>query len=80
MDGEISTRTIRCTEENARDFQRLVKADPELSALVRDLQRDGLFPGLRSMSITLTGDESTLVKGLGAWPTKNASKASGDQK
>lgn len=68
-------RTIKCTEANAKEFQTLVKNDPELLALVQDLQSQGVFPGLRSMSITVSGDAETMANGLGAWPTKNAPQA-----
>lgn len=75
------SKTIRCTEANAKEFQDLVKSDAELLNLVQQLQAqtapDGrsMFPGLRAMSVTLTGDEKTLAKGLGAWPSKNGSEA-----
>lgn len=75
MNGVMLTKTVRCTEENAAEVQALVKQDPELLALVKQLQQQGLFPGLRAMSFTFTGDEQTLAKGLGAWPQKNGSKA-----
>jgi hypothetical protein len=68
-DAEVS-RTIRCTEANARDFQRLVKADAGLVSLVADLQRQGVFPGLRGMSVTLTGTPEHVARGLDAWPVQ----------
>lgn len=68
-------RRILCTEENAREVQALVKSDPNLLALVQGLQAQGMFPGLRAMVFTIEGDEQTLAKGLGAWPTKNGSEA-----
>lgn len=71
----MGKRTIRCTEENAKAFQDLVKADAELLNLVQQLQAQGMFPGLRAMSITITGDEQTLAKGLDAWPVKNAAES-----
>ncbi len=73
--GWMGQRTIRCTAENAKEFQELVKADPELLALVQGLQAQNLFPGLRGLSVTVTGDEKTLAKGLGAWPAQNAPQA-----
>lgn len=73
----MGERTIKCTPENAKEFQALVKNDPELLSLVRSLQEQNLFPGLRAMSITITGDEETLAKGLAAWPAKNAPEAAG---
>ena len=71
----MGKRTIRCTEENAKAIQDLVKADAELLDLVQQLQAQDMFPGLRAMSITITGDEQTLAKGLGAWPVKNGLQA-----
>lgn len=77
----MGKRTIRCTPENAKAFQDLVKADADLLNLVQQLQAqtaaDGrsMFPGLRAMSITIEGDEQTLAKGLGAWPVKSGAEA-----
>ena len=71
----MGQRTIRCTPENAKAFQDLVKADADLHSLVQQLQAQDMFPGLRAVSITLTGDEETLAKGLGAWPVKNGAQA-----
>lgn len=65
-------KTIRCTEDNAAQFQQLVKNDPELLALVQALQAQGLFPGLRAMSITLTGTAAQQALGLAAWPAARA--------
>lgn len=71
----MGQRTIRCTPENAKAFQDLVKADAGLHGLVQQLQAQNIFPGLRAMQITITGDETALAKGLGAWPAKNGSQA-----
>jgi hypothetical protein len=71
----MGKRTIRCTPENAKAFQDLVKADADLHSLVQQLQAQDMFPGLRALQITITGDETTLAKGLGAWPVKNGSEA-----
>lgn len=71
----MGKRTIRCTPENAKAFQDLVKADAELLDLVQQLKAQGMFPGLRAMSVTITGDDDTLAKGLGAWPVKNGVNA-----
>jgi hypothetical protein len=76
MDGKKQTALIRCTPENAKKFQEVVKSWPELHDLVKFLQDQNLFPGLRAMQITLTGDEKTLAKGLDALIEENASKAS----
>ena len=69
-----ATRTIRCTPENAREMQQMVKAWPELHDLVRQLQAQNLFPGLRAMSVTLTGPQSQVAKGIGALIPENAAK------
>jgi hypothetical protein len=70
--GLMGQRTIRCTEANARAFQDLVKSDAQLLDLVQQLKAQDMFPGLRAMRITITGDDETLAKGLGAWPAENA--------
>ena len=69
-----ATRTIRCTPDNAREMQQVVKNWPELHALVQSLQAQDLFPGLRGLSITLTGPESFVSGGLGALTAENGSK------
>lgn len=69
-----ATRTIRCTPDNAFEMQQFVKNWPELHALVQHLQAQNLFPGLRGLSITLTGPESFVCKGLAALDPKNAPK------
>lgn len=70
-----NARTIRCTEENQAQFRALVKKCDQLHDLVKGLQAQGVFPGLRGMSITVTGDEQELAKGLGAWVPFKASEA-----
>lgn len=60
-------QTIRCTPENAAEFQRMVKNDPTLLALVQQLQAQNLFPGLRGFSLTLTGPAEQRALGVGAW-------------
>lgn len=60
-------QTIRCTADNAAQFQKMVKNDPELLALVQSLQAQDLFPGLRCMSLTLTGPADQRALGLNAW-------------
>lgn len=67
-------KTIRCTPENAAQMQQVVKNWPELHALVKDLQAQGLFPGLRGLQITLTGSPGSLAAGLDALTPGNASK------
>lgn len=68
----MAERTIRCTQENGAQFQKVVRAWPELSALVASLQAQNLFPGLRAASITLTGSEEHCAKGLAALLPENA--------
>ena len=77
MDTNAKTmsRTIRCTESNQAEFRTLVKECDELHGLVKGLQAQGVFPGLRGMSITVTGDEQDLAKGLGAWVPLKAEKS-----
>lgn len=70
-------KRILCTEHNAAQVQQVVKAWPELHALVKDLQAHNLFPGLRAVQITLVGDEEHLAKGLGALLPDNAPSAPG---
>lgn len=71
MDCQTSSRVIRCTEENAKEFASVVKHWPELHDLVRELQAAGLFPGLRALQITLTGREEFVAKGLGTVAAEN---------
>lgn len=44
---------VRCTEATAPAFRSLVKAWPELAALVRHTQAQGVFPGLRGLVVRL---------------------------
>ena len=44
---------VRCTEASAPAFRALIKAWPELEALVRHTQAQGVFPGLRGLSVRL---------------------------
>lgn len=69
------SRTIRCTPDNAAQMQQAVKAWPELHALVQDLQAQNLFPGLRGLSITLTGSDALHARGLAAVAAINATRA-----
>lgn len=68
----MQSRTIKCTAANAAEFQALVKNDPELLGLVQALQAQGVFPGLRGLSVTVSGAPEVLALGLGAWPAQNA--------
>ena len=69
-----TSRTIRCTPENAGEMQQMVKQWPELHALVQQLQAQNLFPGLRSLSVTLTGPQSFVDGGIDAVNQLNAPK------
>lgn len=71
----LAKKVIRCTPENAAAMQQAVKAWPELHALVQDLQAQNLFPGLRALQITLTGNEQFVAKGLAAVAEINATRA-----
>ncbi len=64
----MTTRTITTTPDNAKQVQQLVKADPQLHALVQSLQAQGLFPGLRAVTFHLTGTPEHCAQGLDAWP------------
>jgi hypothetical protein len=73
--SQITSRTIRCTEENLPEFKQALRDWPELGTLCRDLIAQGIFPGLRSLQITLTGSKEGVAQGLGAIPALIASKA-----
>lgn len=51
-----------------------VKAWPQLHDLVKSLQAQDLFPGLRALQITLTGDQTFINGGLAAVRQINAPK------
>ena len=70
----LASRTIRCTPDNARDMQQMVKQWPDLHDLVQHLQAQNLFPGLRGLTVTLNGPESFVAGGIGAVNALNASK------
>ncbi|MBY0453327.1 MAG: hypothetical protein K2Q11_00380 [Burkholderiaceae bacterium] len=59
-------RTIACTPNNAAQMQAIVKSQPALLNVVKSLQTQGLFPGLRGLSITLTGSPEFVQQGLDA--------------
>lgn len=71
----MKQRVITCTQANHKEMVEAVKAWPDLHAMVQHLQSQDLFPGLRAMRITLTGDDQLLAQGLGAISTINATKA-----
>lgn len=57
-------RVIACTQENVAQMRRIVENWPALHELVDGLQKQGCFPGLRGLQITLTGHPSALARGL----------------
>lgn len=65
MDEE-KKRVIACTPENAGQMKRVVQGWPQLHGLVKQLQAENLFPGLRALQITLTGSAEFVGKGLDA--------------
>lgn len=72
----MATRTIQTTPDNAKQVQQLVKADPQLHALVQSLQAQGMFPGLRAVTFHLAGTPEHCAQGLASWgqsinPTKS---------
>lgn len=72
MTEKQAKAVIRCTPDNAAEMRDLVKRWPELDSLVRSLQAQGLFPGLRALQITLTGSEEQVAKGLAGVMAENA--------
>ncbi|MDP3651061.1 MAG: hypothetical protein Q8R67_05190 [Rhodoferax sp.] len=74
MNGKTSTRVISCTADNVKEMAAVVKSWPELHNLVKSLQEQNLFPGLRGLRITLSGPKSFTAQGLGAVHSLNASK------
>lgn len=76
MDCQQVKKTIRCTEDNLPEFKQALHDWPELNSLCRDLIAQGVFPGLRSMQITLSGSPEIVAQGLGAIPALIAAKAS----
>jgi hypothetical protein len=73
--AQLASRTIRTTESNAKQVQQLVKADPQLHALVQSLQAQGLFPGLRAVTFHLAGTPEHCAQGLDAWPAATTTEA-----
>ena len=80
MTEKQAKAVIRCTPENAAEVRDLVKRWPELDSLVRGLQQQGLFPGLRALQITLTGSDEWVGKGVAAIQPQNAPVAPQTQK
>lgn len=66
------TRRIAVTPENAGEARALVQRWPALGGLVASLQTQGVFPGLRGLTVTLTGPEEWVGKGLAAVQPQNA--------
>ena len=77
---KMAERVIRCTPDNAAEFRDLISRWPELNDLVRSLQAQGLFPGLRAMQIRLTGGDEWVGKGVAAIQPQNAPVAPQTQK
>lgn len=75
MDEKQVKRVIHCTPDNVAEVRALVRRWPTLNTLVETLQAKDLFPGLRSLQITITGSEEW----LGAVMPENAPMAA-DQK
>lgn len=69
------TRRIAITQDNAAEARAMVQRWPALNGLVASLQAQGVFPGLRGLSVTLTGPEEWVGKGLAAVPPENAPDA-----
>lgn len=64
-------KVVLCTEENAAQVRQVVKQWPALHGLVAGLQAQGVFPGLRALQITLSGNEKVVGKGLDALTGEN---------
>lgn len=79
MDEKQAQRVILCTPENVDEMRSLIKSWPKLNALVRGLQAQGVFPGLRGLQVTLTGTDQCVAKGLGAVMPENAPTDGGRQ-
>lgn len=54
----VARARLRCTAENAAEMRDLVRSWPEMSALVASLQDQGVFPGLRGLTVEITGPEA----------------------
>ena len=68
----LATRRIAVTQGNAAEARALVQRWPALNGLVASLQAQGVFPGLRGLSVTLTGPDEWVGKGLAAVQPENA--------
>lgn len=68
----IETRRISVTPANAPEARALVQRWPALGGLVASLQAQGVFPGLRALTVTLTGPAEYVDGGLGAVMPQNA--------
>lgn len=71
----LETRVFTPAPETAGEFRAVIRAWPELHALVQQLQAVNLFPGLRGLQIAVTGAPGTLDAGLVAAVQKNAPQA-----
>jgi len=68
--GPTASRTIACTPENAPEFRAAIQNWPELGQLIKSLQAQDLFPGLRALKITVTGTPEQVAQGLGSIATE----------
>ena len=57
---------IAATPENAPAMRAIVRAWPQLEGLVRGLQAQGCFPGLRALSIAVDAPPGAFSGDLGA--------------
>lgn len=71
----VTTRRIACTPANAPAMRSMVQQWPQLHMLVQHLQAQNVFPGLRGLSVTLTGDAAFVAGGIDTINQLNASKA-----
>ncbi|MEG0921336.1 MAG: hypothetical protein RSD57_13630 [Comamonas sp.] len=71
MDKEKVQKVIHCRESNAAEFRQLVREWPALGKTVEALQAQGLFPGLRGLQITLTGDQQFVDGGVASVTGEN---------
>jgi len=47
-------KKVACSLENAKSFRQAIREWPELEAVVRGLQEQGMFPGMHKMVITFS--------------------------
>lgn len=71
----LETRVFVPTPQTAGDFRAVIRAWPDLHALVQRLQADNLFPGLRGLQIAVTAAPERLAAGVVAALPQNAPQA-----